>query len=70
VEDSAIIGDACDKKWRGSEAGKPYDVKVGGGALEHSTLTKIYAYVTVVTLSIPTIFYRTLNSENGRRKRK
>jgi len=33
---------ASDKKWRGSEAGKPWTLKSGG--LEPRSLTEVYAY--------------------------
>jgi len=47
VEDSFIVGKkiASDKKWGGSEAGKPWTLKSGG--LEPRSLTEVYAYAEV-----------------------
>ena len=46
MEDSFIVGKkiASDKKWGGSEAGKPWTLKSGG--LEPRSLTEVYAYGT------------------------
>jgi len=45
VEDSFIVGKKLHltKKLGGSEAGKPWTLKVGGG-LEPRSLTEVYAY--------------------------
>jgi len=44
VADSFIVGKkiASDKKWGGSEAGKPWTLKSGG--LDPRSLTEVYAY--------------------------
>jgi len=43
VEDSFIMGVACDEKWGGSEAKKPRTLN-SRGRLKSSSLIEVYAY--------------------------